>query len=427
LIGSVVAGHRIVRLVGRGGMGVVYEATEESLGRTVALKLIAPERAGEPGFRERFIAESRLAAAIDHPNVLPVFTAGEEDGLLYLAMRFVDGDDLRSLAPLSADRAAHVVVQVGAALDAAHARRLVHRDVKPANVLITRDGHAYLTDFGLVKLLDETSGHTRTGEVVGTLDYVAPERIKGEGDGPASDLYSLGCLLFYTLTGAVPFPFDSAERKLWAHLSEPPPAIPGHASFDPVIARALAKNPAERFASGAELGAAALAAAAAGVTPASGTSAASPSSVLDAARRTERAIRAAAPELAGNAAALLAALEDAAERARLLREALAETPPERIEQRLADVRARQDPGKARLVAALAQHLAVQRRMRAALDAYDAETERILLELETVRGEMLTPGSEASRQASFAERLASLQDELETLADRMVAAGGESAT
>jgi serine/threonine-protein kinase len=359
-------------------------------------------------------------------------------------MRFVDGDDLRSLAPLSAERAAHVVVQVGAALDAAHARRLVHRDVKPANVLITRDGHAYLTDFGLVKLLDETSGHTRTGEVVGTLDYVAPERIKGEGDGPASDLYSLGCLLFYTLTGAVPFPFDSAERKLWAHLSEPPPAIPGHAAFDAVIARALAKNPAERFASGAELGAAALAAAAAGVTSASGTSAAgaaSPSSVLDAARRTERAIRTAAPELAGNAAALLVALEDAAERARLLREALAETPPERIEQRLADVRARQDPGKARLVAALAQHLAVQRRMRAALDAYDAETERILLELETVRGEMLTPGrqsagaraprastpSDVSRQASFAERLASLQDELETLAERMASAGGESAT
>ncbi len=143
--------------------------------------------------------------------------------------------------------------------------------------------------------------------------------------------------------------------------------------------------------------------------------------MLDAARRTERAIRAAAPELAENAAALLAALEHAAERARLLREALAETPPERIEQRLADVRAGHDPGKARLVAALAQHLAVQRRMRAALDAYDAETERILLELETVRGRLLPD------EGAAAERLASLQDELETLADRMAAAGGESAT
>jgi hypothetical protein len=438
LIGSLVAGHRILRLVGRGGMGVVYEATEEALGRTVALKLVAPERAGEPGFRERFIAESRLAAAIDHPNVLPVFTAGEEDGLLYLAMRFVDGDDLRTLAPLAPMPAARIVAQVGAALDAAHGRRLVHRDVKPANVLITRDGHAYLTDFGLVKLLDETSGHTRTGEVVGTLDYVAPERIKGEGDGPASDLYSLGCLLFYTLTGAVPFPLDSAERKLWAHLSEPPPAVPGQPAFDAVIARALAKDPAERFASGAELGAAALTAAGAGATAggvatagglvtaggvvaASAAAGAWPSPVLDTARRTERAIRAAAPDLAVSAAALLAALEHAAERARLLREALTETPPERIERRLAAVRAGQDPGKARLVAALAQHLAVQRRMRAALDAYDAETERILLELETVRGRLLAD------EGAAAERLASLQDELETLADRMAAAGGESAT
>ena len=157
MIGKVVAGHRIARLVGRGGMGVVYEAVEESLGRTVALKLVAPERAGEPGFRERFIAESRLAAAIDHPNVLPVFKAGEEDGLLYLAMRFVDGADLRSLSPLDPMRAAHVTAQVGAALDAAHARRLVHRDVKPANVLIAPGDHAYLTDFGLVKALDESA------------------------------------------------------------------------------------------------------------------------------------------------------------------------------------------------------------------------------------------------------------------------------
>src|SRR5262245_30894198 len=171
MIGSVVAGHRIVRLLGRGGMGVVYEAVEEGLGRTVALKLVAPERADEPGFRERFIAESRLAASVDHPNVLPVFGAGEHDGVLWLSMRLVDGDDLRSVVvregPLAPARAARLVSQVGAALDAAHARRLVHRDVKPANVLVASGDHAYLTDFGLVKALDESAGQTRTGEVVG--------------------------------------------------------------------------------------------------------------------------------------------------------------------------------------------------------------------------------------------------------------------
>jgi serine/threonine protein kinase len=197
--------------------------------------------------------------------VLPVFKAGEEDGELYLAMRFVDGDDLRTLVdrdgPLAPERAAQIAVQVGAALDAAHARRLVHRDVKPANVLLGGGDHAYLTDFGVVKALDETSGQTRTGDVVGTLDYVAPERIKGEADGPPSDLYALGCLLFYTLTGRVPFPLDTSERKLWAHLSEPPPAVPEHPAFDAVIARALAKDPAQRFESGAALGAAAVAAA----------------------------------------------------------------------------------------------------------------------------------------------------------------------
>ena len=191
-------------------MGVVYEAVDEALGRTVALKVVAPERAGEPGFRERFITESRLAASIDHPNVLPVFKAGEEDGELYLAMRFVDGDDLRTLVdrdgPLAPERAAHIAAQIGAALDAAHARRLIHRDVKPANVLVGEGDHAYLTDFGVVKALDETSGQTRTGDVVGTLDYIAPERIKGEADGPPSDIYALGCLLFYTphRPGAVP-------------------------------------------------------------------------------------------------------------------------------------------------------------------------------------------------------------------------------
>jgi serine/threonine-protein kinase len=406
-------------------MGVVYEAVEEALGRTVALKLVAPERAGEPGFRERFIAESRLAAAIDHPNVLPVFKAGEEDGLLYLAMRFVDGADLRSLSPLDPMRAAHVVAQVGAALDAAHARRLVHRDVKPANVLIAPGDHAYLTDFGLVKALDETGGQTRTGNLVGTLDYVAPERIRGEGDGPAADLYSLGCVLYYTLTGAVPFPLEGTERKLWAHLSEPPPQLDG--PFDAVLARALAKDPIERYESGAALGVAAIAAA----------GGSQPSPLLDAARRCERGIRAAAPEFAAEAAALLTAFEHAATRAALLREALADTPPERIERRLAEVRGGHDAGKAKLVAALARHLAVQRKMHVALAAYDADTERILIELETVRGRILArkatsaegraPGASASSDASLQASIAALQDEIETIAETLERAGGESTT
>ena len=351
MIGAVVAGHRITRLVGRGGMGVVYEAVEEALGRTVALKLVAPERAGEPGFRERFIAESRLAAAIDHPNVLPVFKAGEEDGLLYLAMRFVDGADLRSLSPLDPMRAAHDRAQIGAALDAAHARRLVHRDVKPANVLIAPGDHAYLTDFGLVKALDESAGHTGTGNLVGTLDYVAPERIRGEGDGPAADLYSLGCVLYYTLTGAVPFPLEGTERKLWAHLSEPPPKLGSavrrrdrpRAGQGP--ARALRERRRARRRGDRRRG----------------RLAAVPAARRRAPLRARHPRRGAGVRRSRRRAA--GRFEHAATRAALLREALADTPPERIERRLAEVRGGQDPGKAKLVAALARHLAVQRKMQ----------------------------------------------------------------
>jgi serine/threonine-protein kinase len=387
-------------------MGVVYEAVEEALGRTVALKLVAPERADEPGFRERFTEESRLAASLDHPNVLPVFGAGSFEGTLWLSMRLVDGADLRSLSPVSPARAAAIVAQLGAALDAAHAKRLVHRDVKPANVLVTRSDHAYLTDFGLVKALDAAAGLTRTGDVVGTLDYVAPERIRGGGDGPAADLYSLGCVLYYALSGRVVFEVEGAERKLWAHLSESPPAFPG---FEAVLAQALAKDPAERFASGAELGAAAAAAAGVGADR------------LEAARRAARGIAAADPALAGSAEAALGALEHAVARARLIEEALADTPVASVERRLAAVRAGADPGKARLVAALASQLSVTRRMQAALDGWNVEIQRIVVELETVRGRVLAD------EAAAAERLGALQDELSTLAARLAAAGGESTT
>jgi serine/threonine-protein kinase len=259
-IGSVIAGHRLERLVGRGGMGVVYEAVDESLDRTVALKLIAPELAAEPGFRGRFMTESRIAASLDHPNVVPIFRAGEEDGLLFLAMRFVSGDDLRTLVdrdgPLAPGRAAAVISQVAAALAAAHERGLVHRDVKPANVLLTADDHAYLTDFGLVKDLAATTGVTRTGEVLGTLDYVAPERIQGGETGPWTDVYALGCVLFFALTGRVVFPLEEPERKLWAHISEPPPSADATPAVDAVLARALAKDPRERYESTPALAAA---------------------------------------------------------------------------------------------------------------------------------------------------------------------------
>jgi serine/threonine-protein kinase len=310
-IGSVIAGHRLERLVGRGGMGVVYEAVDESLDRTVALKLIAPELAAEPGFRGRFMTESRIAASLDHPNVVPIFRAGEEDGLLFLSMRFVGGDDLRTLVdregPLDPGRAAAVIAQVAAALDAAHARGLVHRDVKPANVLVTADGHCYLTDFGLVKDLAATAGVTRTGEVLGTLDYVAPERIQGGETGPWTDVYALGCVLFFALTGRVVFPLEEPERKLWAHLAEPPPSASATPAVDAVLARALAKDPRERYES----------------TP-----------------------------------ALAAAL----------RQAVGDRPVERatdeiaeIERRLNEVRAQQIPGKVQIVEQLAQRLAELRR------------------------------------------------------------------
>jgi serine/threonine protein kinase len=309
-IGSLIGGHRLRRLVGRGGMGVVYEAVDEALDRTVALKLIAPELAAEPGFRERFMTESRIAASLDHPNVVPIYRAGEEDGLLFLAMRFVTGDDLRTLVerdgPLQPGRATSVIAQVAAALAAAHSRGLVHRDVKPANVLVTADGHCYLTDFGLVKDLAATTGITRTGEVLGTLDYVAPERIQGGETGPWTDVYALGCVLFFVLTGRVVFPLDEPERKLWAHISEPPPPAGVTPAVDAVVARALAKAPRERYES--------------------------------------------APELA-------AALQDAVAPAE---PAPADDIPQ-IERRLIEVRRRQIPGKVELVEQLAQQLAAARR------------------------------------------------------------------
>jgi serine/threonine protein kinase len=270
LIAKEFAGYRIDSRVGRGGMGVVYRATDLSLERTVALKVLAEELAREPGFQRRFVDESKLAASLDHPNVIPIYAAGEHDGVLYIAMRFVPGHDLRTVLHehqrLEPERAARLVAQVASALDAAHAHGLVHRDVKPANVLMTADDHVYLTDFGLSKRVAADSQATRTGMVLGTLDYVAPEQIRGEGIGPFTDVYSLGCMAVHLLTGLVPFPVNTEEGKLWAHFSERPPEPSARVPelgkrFDAPIARAMAKRPEDRYATAGEFGAALLAAA----------------------------------------------------------------------------------------------------------------------------------------------------------------------
>jgi hypothetical protein len=231
-------------------MGVVYRATELALDRPVALKLIAPELAGDVVFRERFLRESRLAASIDHPGILPVYAAGEADGELYLATRFVEGRDLGALleqeGPLAPERALELVGQVAEALDAAHRRGLVHRDVKPGNVLVDANDHCYLADFGLTKQLG-TDSRTATGWLAGSLDYVAPEQIRrGEVDG-RTDQYALACVLYESLSGAPPFRSYSEAQTLWAHMQESPPPLAAHPDLDPVLARALAKEPEERY------------------------------------------------------------------------------------------------------------------------------------------------------------------------------------
>jgi streptogramin lyase len=256
--GSEIAGFRLEVLLGRGGMGAVYRATDVRLGRSVALKLLVPELAESDRFRERFLRESQLAAALDHPNIIPIYAAGDADGQLYLAMRYVEGSDLRQLiareAPLDTPRALRLIEQVGDALDAAHERGLVHRDVKPGNVLIAGGSgreHCYLTDFGLTKQTSSISGLTGTGELVGTIEYVSPEQIRGDRIDGRSDVYSLGCVLYECLTAKRPFARDSEVATLWAHVHEPPPALGGE--IDGVMARALAKAPDERYGTCSEL------------------------------------------------------------------------------------------------------------------------------------------------------------------------------
>jgi hypothetical protein len=270
--GTEFAGYRLEALAGRGGMGVVYRATEIALERTVAVKVMAPWLVEDDAARRRFVRESRLAASIEHPNVIPIHAAGEHDGRAYIVMRFVEGSDLRALIRrdgwLAPERAARIVAQVAAALDAAHRAGLVHRDVKPANVLLDTEEHAYLTDFGLTRGDWSSSGPqpTESGVFVGTSDYVAPEQIRGGEVDARADVYSLGAVLYHALTGEAPFAGRKHEAILWAHLTEPPPSPSAHRPgvprrLDAVVGRAMAKRPSDRYPSAGDLGRAALAAA----------------------------------------------------------------------------------------------------------------------------------------------------------------------
>jgi ABC-type branched-subunit amino acid transport system substrate-binding protein/streptogramin lyase len=253
--GTTFSNYRVDSLLGRGGMGVVYLARDLSLDRPVALKLIAPELADDDEFRARFLREPKLAASLDHPNVIPIYEAGEHEGQLYLAMRYVEGSDLRTLlereGKLSPQRTLAILAQVAGALDAAHRRALVHRDMKPANVLLDEEGHAYLTDFGITKQLGGAS--TDTGRVVGTLDYLAPEQIRGDPVDARTDCYALGCVLYECLAGKPPFRRGTEAATMWAHMQDEPPPLRGHARLDAVLRRALAKDREHRYASCGEL------------------------------------------------------------------------------------------------------------------------------------------------------------------------------
>ena len=258
--GSRVAGYLLESQIGAGGMAVVFRARDERLSRMVALKILAPGLAADDAFRQRFIRESRAAAAVDDPHIIPVYEAGESGGVLFIAMRLVVGGDLRSVmlreGPLPADRAAALLSPVASALDAAHSAGLVHRDVKPANVLVDarpgRPEHVYLSDFGLSKRAAAAAGLTGSGQFMGTAEYAAPEQINGRPVNGKADQYALACVAFEALTGAAPYARPEPMAVLWAHLSEPPPSLamrrpdlPG--GVDRIMARALAKEPHHRY------------------------------------------------------------------------------------------------------------------------------------------------------------------------------------
>src|SRR3954451_8193940 len=274
--GEEFAGHRIEGVLGRGGMGVVYRVTDLRLNRLVALKVITPALSADEDFRRRFQRESQLAASVRQQNVVTIYQAGEADGLLFVTMELVQGMDLRALITtrgrIDLPTSAAMVNQIAAALDAAHASGLVHRDVKPANILIAdaQPLHVYLTDFGLTKRTSSQSGLTKTGLFVGTIDYAAPEQIKGWPVDARADVYAFGCVLFEMVAGQPPFRRENEYATMYAHTSEPPPALSSVAAgvtpaLDAAVNRALAKEPETRFQSAGDF-ARAVAAAVAGET-----------------------------------------------------------------------------------------------------------------------------------------------------------------
>jgi hypothetical protein len=542
LIGRVIAGQRIEGVAGRGGMGVVYRATDLDLERRVAVKVIAPALADDPAFRRRFIDESRIAASLDHPNVITIHRAGEEEGVLFLVMRFVDGVDLRGVlardGPLDPGRALRILTQVASALDAAHASGLVHRDVKPANILLGAGDHVYLTDFGLSKRTASADA-TRTAQLVGTLNYVAPEQIRGHQVDARTDVYALGAVLFQMLTGGVPFPAETDEAKMWAHLSEPPPRAselrPGvPAGLDEVIRRAMSKSPDERYPTAGELAAAAASALeSARPAPAAAPPSRAPAPrarpmparytrsharkalVLNALTDTLAVVAAAAIIIAGilfgalavavplalavyaagaaraffdedtarkvierdrarrrgerergrspvdlttlspdirglvdrahetrnrvydaieradlpytevsaEVDQLVTTMEQTAKRAQLLHDGLSDAPPAEVARRLEQVKARAHPAQHELVTALEYQLSVQRRMEQQLQRFHDQMDRMVVELDTVRGNLISASAsaEAYEQERVAGGIRELRDEMGAVADGMAAA------
>jgi hypothetical protein len=258
--GTEIAGYRIEGILGQGGMGVVYEATQLSLNRTVALKLLAANLGDDQAFRERFRREGLLQAAIDHPNIVTVYEAGDTEQGLFLAMRLVRGPNLKDMViarELDAGRTLRILAPIADALDAAHAQGLIHRDIKPQNILVSGRDHAYLADFGLTKAPGEKS-LTKTGQFVGTLDYISPEQIRGQGASRKSDIYALAAVLYECLTGVVPYPKDSEAAVLYAHMSDEPPSVTEErpdlpAALDAVIRKAMDKDPDKRHETASDL------------------------------------------------------------------------------------------------------------------------------------------------------------------------------